>query len=180
MKPKQMPRGTRRGPGRLIGPGLLLLGLLVFDLAAFEQFDILGVRPELIVVFVCTVALQSGPATGLLVGAAAGLLVDLSGGHLIGLSVLSFAAAAAAAGSFSVRMFADRWVIVLTAVALGTVAEQIVYAAGALAFGFQLSLPILVTRILPVLLLYHSLLAPLVYPLGRWVSKTLASASAET
>lgn len=179
MKMKQMPGGTRPGISRWIGPVLVLLGLLAVDMAAFRQFGLLGVRPELLVVFVCTVALQSGPWTGLLVGAAAGLLVDLSGGHLIGLSALSYAGAAVCAGFFSVRMFSDRWVIVLTAVALGTVVGQVIYVAGAFAFGFHLSLVRLVTRILPLLVVYHVLLAPVVYPLGRWLSKTLAQVSAE-
>lgn len=176
----KLPGKAREGIGRLVVPTLLLIGLVAFDAAAFKSFALFGVRPVLLVVFICSVALQTGPWTGLLLGAAVGLPADLVGGHLIGLSSLSYAAAGLTSGLLSVAMFSERWVIVAVAVALGTVAEQAVYTAGAYAFGFHLSLAALVSRMLPVLLLYHLLLTPLVYPLGRWLGKSLRPAPPDT
>lgn len=171
--------GVRQGIGRVFGPVLVLIGLAVLDASAFGPLAMFGVRPALLLVFVSTVALQSGPWAGLFVGAVAGLLVDLTGGHLVGLSVLSYGIAAASAGLLSLGMFPDRWIIVASAVAVGTVTEQLLYGLGALAFGFQLSIVVLITRLLPVLLLYHLLLTPIVYPLGRSFSKSLHQAATD-
>lgn len=169
MRWRRMPGRARRGLSRVAMPGLLLLALLCVEWAAFGSLDLFGVRPRLSLVLACLAALHGGIGPGMLLGAGIGLLADVGGGHLLGLSVLGYAAAALAAGLFSARLYSDRFVIVLAAVALGTAAEQAVYVAAARAFGYELALTPLVTRMLPVLILYHWLLTPALYPLGRWL-----------
>lgn len=172
MRRQRMPGRARPGFWRIIGPLLLLFGLLALDWSGFGAWGLLGVRPELLLVFACVVALHGGVAAGVLVGAVVGFLTDWGGGHLIGLSVLSYGAGAAAAGSFRTRLFADRWIIVIAAITIGTAAEQVVYMAGAYAFGHPLSVTRFLTRMLPLLIVYHLALTPFMYPLGRWLIRT--------
>lgn len=179
MRMKRMRGRSRAGLGRIVGPALLLLAVLALDWGAFGPFSLFGVRPHVLLVFACVVAVQGGVFTGMLIGAVSGLLVDFGGGHLIGLSVVGYASAAAVAGAFSARLFSERWVIVLTAVALGTAIEQVLYIAGAHAFGHPLPPLRLLTRVLPLLLVYHALLTPFLFPLGRWLARTVAADSTE-
>lgn len=177
MRWRRMPGRARRGFSRIAAPALLLLGLLAVEWAAFGPLDAFGVRPRVLLVLTCLAALHGGVGPGMLLGAGIGLLSDVGGGHLVGLSVFGYAVAALVAGLFSARLYSDRFVIVMAAVALGTASEQAVYVAGALAFGHTLAVAPLLTRMLPVLIVYHWLLTPALYPLGRWL---VHAATAET
>lgn len=151
----------------------VVLGLLAVQYAGFSHIPLFGVHPEILLVFACGIALRRGPSQGFLIGALLGFLHDVPGGHLIGLSVPAYGLAGLLAGSISRRVFPDRWLVVLSAVALGTAASQLVYIAGAYAFGFLLPSPATVLRILAPLLLYHLLLTPFVYALAYWVNDSL-------
>lgn len=177
---RRMPGRARRGFGRIAGPFVILLALLAVDWGGFGSLALFGVRPHLLLVLACVTALHGGAGAGALIGAGIGLLSDLGGGHLMGLSVFGYAAAAAVAGSFSARLYSDRFVIVMAAVALGTVTEQLVYVGGAYAFGHPLSLAPLLTRLLPVLVLYHWILTPLLYPIGRRLVHSVMADSTES
>lgn len=175
MRLRRMPGRARRGMGRVWGPLTLLLVTLAIDWAAFGSFGLFGVRPQLLLVLVCVTALHGGVWIGAVVGAVLGLFADLGGGHLIGLSVFGYGAAAFVAGLFSTRLFADRILIIMSAVGLGTLTEQFVYVAGTYAFGYPLDPWSLAPRLLPLLIVYHWLLTPIMYPFGRWLVNTLTA-----
>jgi len=113
----------------------VVLGLLVVQLAGFAHMPLFGVRPELLLVFVLGVALQRGASEGLVVGMLTGFLADLVGGYLVGLSAVSYGASGWAAGFIGDRVYPDRGLVVLAIVAGGTILSQLVYVAGASAFG---------------------------------------------
>ncbi|REJ34360.1 MAG: rod shape-determining protein MreD [Bacillota bacterium] len=156
-----------------MGGGLVVLVLIALQMGAFGRLRLLGVYPEVLVVVACCVGLHRGPVAGAVFGFILGFLMDVPGGHLVGLSGLGYAAAGLFAGLLGLRAFPERWSVTASAVALGTVASQAVYAAGASAFGFSLPFWEAGPRIIGALLVYHLLLTPLVYPLTRQLADWL-------
>src|SRR5690606_6738183 len=126
---------TERTGRRWLALATVVLGLLVVQVAGLAHVPIFGVRPELLLVFVLGVALQWGAGPGLAWGGVAGFLAGLFGGYLVGLSAVSYAAAGCAAGFIGVRLYPGRGLVVRAIVAGGTVVSQVVYVAGASAFG---------------------------------------------
>lgn len=163
---------TSSDTGRWLALVAAVVMVVALQIGGLRHIRMFGVYPELMVVVVCSVALHRGPVIGVVAGLFLGLIVDLPGGHLIGLSAIGYAAAGLIAGILGARVFPERWLVVGTAVALGTVASQVVYAAGAHAFGFPLSLWEAGPRIVGPLVAYHLLLTPLVYPLTRYMTET--------
>lgn len=145
------------------------LVLVAVQMGGVGQLRLFGVYPEMLVVVVCSVALLRGPVVGLVVGIIFGFAADLPGGHLVGLSAVAYAAAGLAAGLLGVKVFPERWIVIGSAVALGTVVSQFVYAAGARAFGFALPIWEAGPQLVGAMVLYHLLLTPLLYPLTRGV-----------
>lgn len=157
----------------------VVLGLLVVQLAGFAHMPLFGVRPELLLVFVLGVALQRGASEGLVVGMLTGFLADLVGGYLVGLSAVSYGAAGWAAGFIGDRVYPDRGLVVLAIVAGGTILSQLVYVAGASAFGLPWPPVDGLVRVTLALTGYHLLLVPVVYPIARWAAGVLAARSGD-
>lgn len=145
------------------------LVLVALQMGGLGRLRLFGVYPEMLVVVVCSVALLRGPFVGVVVGVIFGFAADLPGGHLVGLSAVGYAAAGLAAGLLGVKVFPERWIVVGSAVALGTAVSQIVYVAGARAFGFPLPFWEVGPQLVGAMVLYHLLLTPLLYPLTRGV-----------
>lgn len=167
----KMPRGLREprtvGTARWLGVASVMLVLVALQMGAFGRLRLFGVFPEMLVVVVCSVALHRGPAVGFAVGFVFGFIMDLPGGHLVGLSAIGYGMAGVVAGTLGARVFAERWSVVVLAVGLGTVANQVVYVAGAHAFGYSLPWLDAGPRIVGALVAYHLLLTPIVYPVAR-------------
>jgi|GEM_PF-3269234 len=148
----------------LAAAAVLLVGVQMGGLGRWRLF---GVYPDLLVVAVCSAALQRGPWAGVGAAFVFGLLADIAGGHLVGLSVLCYAAAALVAGPLGLRAFPERWIVTSSAVALGTAASQLAYVLGAKAFGYDLAFWQAGPRIIGALVLYHWLLTPPTFLLIR-------------
>lgn len=168
MKLRRQPREPARlAAARWFAFVCIIVVLVALHIGGLGQLRMFGVYPELLVVVVCSVALHRGPATGFVIGLLLGFIYDLPGGHMVGLSAVAYAAAGLIAGILGAKVFPERWLVVGAAVALGTFTSQVVYAAGARAFGFSLMLWESGVRIVGPLVVYHLLLTPLVYPLTR-------------
>lgn len=167
----KMSRGLREprtvGTARWIGLAAVMLVLVALQMGALGRLRLFGVYPEMLVVVVCSVALHRGPAVGLVIGLVSGFIMDLPGGHLVGLSAVGYGVAGLAAGVLGARVFPERWSVVVSAVALSTVVSQIVYVAGARAFGFALPWWEAAPRMIGALVAYHLLLTPIIYPVAR-------------
>lgn len=134
--------------------------LVAVQMGGLGHLRLFGVYPDLLVVVVTGIALQRGPMAGVLAGFIFGFVADLPGGHLVGLSAVGYAAAALAAGLIGVRAFPERWIVMASAVAVGTVVSQLVHVLGANAFGFRLAFWEAGLRIVGGMVLYHWLLTP--------------------
>lgn len=145
----------------------VIIVFVALQMGALTHLRLFGVYPELLVVVVCSVALHRGPWTGAAFGLVFGVINDLPGGHLVGLSAVGYASAGIVAGILGARVFPERWLVVASAIALGTVVHQAVYAAGAYAFGFVLPVWDVGLRMIGPLVTYHLVLTPAVHPLTR-------------
>ncbi len=165
---------------RWVAAGVGVFLLVALQVGGFGQLRLFGVYPEMLVVVVCSAALHRGPVVGGLFGFVLGFAKDLPGGHLVGLSGIGYAAAGALAGVLGARVFPDRWPVIAAAVAVGTAASQIVYTAGASAFGFSLPFWEIGPGVVGGLLAYHLLLTPFLYPLTRWLTELLLPGGLDT
>ncbi|OUN00539.1 MAG: rod shape-determining protein MreD [Firmicutes bacterium ZCTH02-B6] len=170
---------TERTGRRWLALATVVLGLLVVQVAGLAHVPIFGVRPELLLVFVLGVALQWGAGPGLALGLVTGFLADLIGGYLVGLSAVSYAAAGCAAGFIGERLYPDRGLVVLAIVAGGTVVSQVVYVAGASAFGLPWPPMDGLVKVTLTLAAYHLLLVPVVYPICRWAGGVFVARSGD-
>lgn len=76
---------------RLLLVGVLLVTSVVLQTALFPSLELLGFRPDLLLLVVLAVGLRDGPLPGLRVGSVAGLLADLLVAQApAGLSVLVY------------------------------------------------------------------------------------------
>lgn len=159
---------------RWVALGAVVVAFVALQIGGLAHVRLFGVYPELLVVVVCSVALHRGPWIGAAVGFVFGVIHDLPGGHLVGLSAIGYALAGIAAGILGARVFPERWSIVAAAVALGTVVNEVVYAAGAYAFGFVLPFWEVGLRMIGPLVAYHLILTPFLYPLTRRLTEMFA------
>jgi len=155
--------------------GTVLVVLLVVQVAGLAHVPFLGVRPDLLLVFAIGVALQRGALEGLLMGLVAGLLVDAVAGHLVGLSAVAYGVTGLALGYIGERIYPDRALVVLAGVAGGTLLSQLVYLAGASAFGLPWPRWEGLVQVILALAGYHLMLSPVVYPISRWASGVLSA-----
>lgn len=117
----------------------MLLGALLLQAAFFPAYTLFGARPDLVTLLVILFGLFWGPRTGALLGGAGGLAVDLLIGRLVGLGALTRAMIAWASGLVGQRVFSENWLVPVLAVLAGTVAEQLLYVAGASLYGLPAS-----------------------------------------
>lgn len=147
-----------------------LLGVLVIlcfwlETAALSRVRLLGVHPELVLTLTTVFGFFSGPWPGALLGFAGGLFTDLFGGQLIGLGAAAQAGAGYVGGLLGQRLFRENRLIIAGAAGLAVGVYQIVYACGALAFGYPVAIGGGLWRIVLPSALYSALWS---FPVG-WV-----------
>lgn len=113
----------------------MLLGALLLQAAFFPAFTLFGARPDLVTLVVLLFGLFGGPRTGAVLGGVGGLLVDLLSGRLVGLGVVTRGTIGFIGGLVGQRVFSENWLVPVMAVLIGTVAEQVLYVAGASIYG---------------------------------------------
>lgn len=119
----------------LIYAGAMLFGALLLQAAFFPAYTLFGARPDLVTLLVVLFGLFWGPRTGAFLGGVGGLAVDLLTGRLVGLGALTRATIGLAGGLVGQRVFSENWLVPVVAVLVGTVAEQVLYVAGASIYG---------------------------------------------
>jgi rod shape-determining protein MreD len=112
--------------GALLRWAGVLIAAVALQVALGEQLSIVGVHPELLLLVAVCAGTESGPGRGAVIGFVAGAAMDLFSAGYFGVTAISFAVAAYAAGSVTDAVVRPaRWIsvgIVAGASAVGVLA----------------------------------------------------------
>ena len=141
---------------------LLVLAAVLVQSTVLARLRLAGVRPDLLVLAVVSVAVATDPTTGAVFGFVAGLVADLLFDLPVGVSALVYTAVGFAVAAARVYLTGHRPLGHLALAGAASLAA--VWSCGLLLRVFDLSSWAAVARAGPLVALYNLLLAPLVYP----------------
>jgi rod shape-determining protein MreD len=147
---------------RLLALAVVLVVAVLIQSTVLARLRLAGVRPDLLVLAVVSVAVATDPTTGAVFGFVAGLVADLLFDLPIGVSALVYTAVGFAVGTVRVYVTSHRPLVHLVLAGAASLAS--VWCCGLLLRVFDLSSWATVTRAGPLVALYNLLLTPFVYP----------------
>jgi rod shape-determining protein MreD len=147
---------------RLLVLAAVLVAAVLVQSTVLAEVRLAGVRPDLLVLAVVSVAVATDAATGAAFGFAAGLVADLLFDLPVGVSALVYTAAGFAVGAVRVYLTSHRPLVHLVLAGAASLAS--VWCCGLLLRVFDLSSWATVTRAGPLVALYNLLLTPFIYP----------------
>lgn len=148
---------------------ILAFALALVYAAALPYWHILGVTPDLVLVFVACWAMLRGQAEAMVVVPLVGFLRDLMTSDPLGTSVLALAPIVLLASLREVTIVETDFVPTLLVVVLGSLAYGIIASAVLVAIGQTVPwTDALVRAILPVAIV-NALFTPIVYLPVRWL-----------
>jgi rod shape-determining protein MreD len=147
---------------RLLALAVVLVVAVLIQSTVLARLRLAGVRPDLLVLAVVSVAVATDPTTGAVFGFVAGLVADLLFDLPIGVSALVYTAVGFAVGTVRVYVTSHRPLVHLVLAGAASLAS--VWCCGLLLRVFDLSSWATVTRAGPLVAIYNLLLTPLVYP----------------
>jgi rod shape-determining protein MreD len=124
-----------------------------------------GVQPDLLLALAVGVGLTSGPLAGGAAGLFGGLAADLLTGRLVGLGTVTKGAAGLLSGVLGRRLFGENFLVPFVVGAIATFADQVLFLAGARAFGVSIPFWHSLTGVLVPVAWYNGLLTALCFPL---------------
>jgi rod shape-determining protein MreD len=145
----------------LVLAAVLVVAVLVQS-TVLARLTLAGVRPDLLVLAVVSVAVATDPTTGAVFGFVAGLVADLLFDLPVGVSALVYTAVGFAVGTVRVYVTGHRPLAHLVLVAAASLAS--VWCCGLLLRVLDLSSWAAVARAGPLVAVYNLLLTPFVYP----------------
>jgi rod shape-determining protein MreD len=147
---------------RLLALGVVLVVAVLLQSTVLARLTLAGVRPDLLVLAVVSVAVATDPVTGAVFGFVAGLVADLLFDLPVGVSALVYTAVGFAVGTVRVYLTSHRPLVHLVLVGAASLAS--VWCCGLLLRVFDLSSWAAVARAGPLVAVYNLLLTPFVYP----------------
>jgi rod shape-determining protein MreD len=147
---------------RLLALAVVLVVAVLIQSTVLARLRLAGVRPDLLVLAVVSVAVATDPTTGAVFGFVAGLVSDLLFDLPVGVSALVYTAVGFAVGTVRVYVTSHRPLVHLVLAGAASLAS--VWCCGLLLRVFDLSSWATVTRAGPLVAIYNLLLTPLVYP----------------
>jgi rod shape-determining protein MreD len=147
---------------RLLALAVVLVVAVLIQSTVLARLRLAGVRPDLLVLAVVSVAVATDPTTGAVFGFVAGLVADLLFDLPVGVSALVYTAVGFAVGTVRVYVTSHRPLVHLVLAGAASLAS--VWCCGLLLRVFDLSSWATVTRAGPLVAIYNLLLTPLVYP----------------
>jgi rod shape-determining protein MreD len=147
---------------RLLALTAVLVVAVLIQSTVLARLRLAGVRPDLLVLAVVSVAVATDPTTGAVFGFVAGLVADLLFDLPVGVSALAYTAVGFAVGTVRVYVTSHRPLVHLVLAGAASLAS--VWCCGLLLRVFDLSSWATVTRAGPLVALYNLLLTPFVYP----------------
>lgn len=160
------------GIARVSALGAVVIVALAVQTTVLSYATILGVIPQVVLVVVMSLAFTDGPRVGLVVGFFAGLLQDLQlpVGSIVGLYALVYTLVGYAVGLIREYIPADSvWTPVFTVAAASAVVEAS-YATLAILLGQEWVSITFTAKVIGLVVLYNTLLTPLVFPLVKKVA----------
>jgi rod shape-determining protein MreD len=147
---------------RLLALAVVLAVAVLVQSTVLARLTLAGVRPDLLVLAVVSVAVATDPTTGAVFGFVAGLVADLLFDLPVGVSALVYVAVGFAVGTVRVYVTSHRPLVHLALVGAASLAS--VWCCGLLLRVFDLSSWAAVARAGPLVAVYNLLLTPFVYP----------------
>ena len=147
---------------RLLVLAAVLVVAVLVQSTVLARLRLAGVRPDLLVLAVVSVAVATDPTTGAVFGFVAGLVADLLFDLPVGVSALVYTAVGFAVGTVRVYVTSHRPLVHLVLAGAASLAS--VWCCGLLLRVFDLSTWGAVVRAGPLAALGNLLLTPLVYP----------------
>ena len=147
------------------------MGVALAQTVLLARVDLLGARPDLMLLVVLTWAMVRGLEEGLVWGFAGGLIIDLLSGGPLGVSSLALLAVALLGGQPWGLGLGWRFLRLLLLTLFGVVAYHLIlltvlaWTGHAVAWGFSL------TRVVVPSALLNVLLAPFVRPVLAWLER---------
>jgi rod shape-determining protein MreD len=147
---------------RLLALAVVLVVAVLVQSTVLARLTLAGVRPDLLVLAVVSVAVATDPTTGAVFGFVAGLVADLLFDLPVGVSALVYVAVGFAVGTARVYVTSHRPLVHLVLAGAASLAS--VWCCGLLLRVFDLSSWAAVLRAGPLVAVDNLLLAPFVYP----------------
>ena len=147
---------------RLLALTLVLVVAVLVQSTVLARLTLAGVRPDLLVLAVVSVAVATDPTTGAVFGFVAGLVADLLFDLPVGVSALVYTAVGFAVGTVRVYVTSHRPLVHLVLAGAASLAS--VWCCGLLLRVFDLSSWAAVARAGPLVAVGNLLLTPFVYP----------------
>lgn len=163
---------TDLGVPRASAIAAVLILALALQSTVLSYATILGVIPQVVLVVVMCLAFTDGERVGLVAGFFAGLLQDLQlpAGSIVGLYALVYTVVGYAVGLLREFTPAESvWTPVVTVAAASAVVEGS-YATLAILMGQEWVGIVFTAKVIGLVVLYNTLLTPLVFPLVRKVA----------
>lgn len=141
--------------------GLLSVIALVLQSTVLARLPLMGVRPDLTLLLVVSVAVLGGPLEGAAAGAIAGGLQDLMHGRYLGISLVSKAATGYLAGLLERRLYRENPLVMAGVAGAATALHHLVYFLGLRLLGSDVNFLASVWYVALPLSLVHAVLSPL-------------------
>ena len=143
----------------------ILLASFVLQTTVAPHLQVFNVQPDLILVVVVTYAFIQGPIAGSAAGFVGGILQDLVLIRGVGLNALCKTIMGYLGGMIAKALFADNVLLMMAAIFLATILNQLIYSSLIFILGEKIHLwSAFLSLILPSAL-YNAVLAPLIYHL---------------
>lgn len=156
---------------------IFLFLLLLLQSTLLGYVSIYNVKPNLLIVFVISVALLGGNTEGAIVGFFAGLLLDMTFGKLLGFYALLGLYLGLAVGTVNKRLYRENYLVVLFFTFISTVIyESIVYILNTFMSGNIDIIWTFTMKILPEAL-YNSLASIFIFAIVRKMNRRFEEAN---
>jgi rod shape-determining protein MreD len=149
---------------------LVIVMLVVIQTTVFPHLRIFGTMPDLLLLATIAVAYEEGPDTGAIFGFASGLALDLFLTTPLGCSALSFAIVGYLVGVFQGGMLRPSGRVAPALGFVGGLAGNALFVVIASIAGEDGLLNGHSVKVIIVAACYDALLAPLIFPIGRWAA----------
>lgn len=142
---------------------IMLVMALLLQAAVVPHIAIMGIRPDIVLIFIVLSGFAEGSVKGSALGFTGGLFQDILSGQAVGLSAFSKAIVGYISGMVERTIFIDNVLLPMGAIFVASALNDITYAGFNFLLGETIGLEKLLLNIALPTALYNALAMPLVY-----------------